>query len=131
MNKLSFKTVEDLFLQANPLGAIWQTTSTNKGQYAVSAVYKEQGKVYEYKVKNYVQLVNKLKLDIKLIYEKDYKAYLRMIAENEQKIKKGFYESLGFFEEEGTPIQYTKEELEGMKQDIQVWKDRIAGATLV
>ena len=131
MNKLSFATVESLFLQANPDGSIWQTTSSNKGHYAVSAAFKSEGKVYEYKVKNYVQLVEKLKLNIKLIYKKDYDCYLKMIAENTEKINKGYYESTGFFEDEGETVQYTEEDLNGMKTDIVCWKNKIDGATLV
>ena len=131
MNKLSFATVESLFLQANPDGSIWQTTSSNKGHYAVSAAFKSEGKVYEYKVKNYVQLVEKLKLDIKLIYKKDYDSYLKMIAETEEKLEKGFYESSGFFEDEGTEVRYTEYDKQCMNIDIRRWKEAIAGATLV
>jgi len=54
-----------------------------------------------------------------------------MIADAEAKLKKGTYESLGFFEEEGTEIAYTEEELNGIKFDLECWQQRIEGATLV
>jgi len=132
MNKLSFATVESLFLQVNPSGAIWQTTSSNKGHYAVSAAFKSEGKVYEYKVKNYVQLVEKLKLDIKLIYKKDYDMYTQLIAENIEKINKGFYiDDTGFFSESDEKVIYTESELKAFKYDIECWQNKIDGATLV
>jgi len=131
MNKLSFKTVEDLFLQANPEGAIWQTTASNKGHYAVSVAFKSDGKVYEYKVKNYVQLVEKLKLSIKLMYQREYDSWVNQIEKLEAEIKKGYYESSGFFEDEGTEVRYTDEELISKRININCYRQKIAGVTLI
>ena len=131
MNKLSFAKVEKLFLAQNPDGAIWQTTASSKSHYAVSVAFKEQGKVYEYKVKNYVEMINKLKLKVKLIYKREYELYLRQIAENKEKIKKGYWiDEYGFFNP-NEKIPYTPEEIKNMQYDIARWKEKIEKAILV
>jgi len=132
MNKLSFQTVEKLFLQTNPTGDIWQTTASNKGHYAVSVAFKTEGKVYEYKVKNYVQLVEKLKLDIKLIYKKDYDNYLKIIKDYTEKLELGYYiDNTGFFSDTDEKIEYSENEINIMRGEIKALENKIEGATLV
>ena len=82
MNQLAYKTIENLFLQKNPNGSIWQEKKNNYN------ICFSSGKCYTYNVDNHKDLANKLKLDIKFIYQRELESYQRAIEES-QKILSG------------------------------------------
>lgn len=131
MNKLTFKRVEQLFLQKYPDGNIWQTTASNKSNYSVSVAFKSNGRVYNYIVSNYVDLVNKLNLDVKLMYEHTYNTITKQIEDIQKDINKGYWEDdTGFFGED-TIIYFTEIELNNKKTELEYLQQQIKNIELV
>jgi len=123
MNKLAFEKVKKSFLEKNPTGSIW------KEKDIINVTFAENEKVYNYKVNNHIELINRLKLDIKLIYKADYDYYIKQIEKNENELKQGYYIDDLFNDNE--KIEYNEAEINSKKYDIECYKAKIENATII
>lgn len=128
MNQLAHKTIEKLFKQKNPNGSIWKDKAKDK----YNICFTSGGKCYTYKVDNHKDLVNKLKLDIKFIYQYEYDSYIKQITEAQEQIKQGYYiDNTGFFSDTTTVITYTLNDIKNKKINIAAWQGKLENAITV
>jgi hypothetical protein len=89
MNKISFEKVKEIFLSQYPEGNIEKNVE-NKGIYNTFIIFKKGGKVYNYKVKNYLQLLAKLNIRVKVLYMREYRALQKEKQSIEKELSLGF-----------------------------------------
>lgn len=126
MNNLVFKKVESYFFKKYPTGSIYYE---NKKKNVVNVAFTEEGKVYSYKINNHVDLINRLKLDIKMIYQYDYDYYIKEIEKFEIEIKNGFW--IDDFFGNGEKNNYTESEIDNMKKNIECYKNKIENVVII
>ena len=132
MNKLSFNEVLKLFNAEYPTGKIFEKSNI-KSKYNYEVCFQAGGKCYNYIVSSHVELINKLNLNVNLVYTKDYNNYLVKIEElktnlNEM-IEKGFYIDDLFGEAE--KVEYTKKDINNLKNEINYLENKIKNAILI
>lgn len=131
-NKLTFEQVESEFKKVYPTGTIF--INPNKKIYDVEVSFKAESKCYNYKVKNHVELINKLKLNINAIYEKDYNMYVRLLEEAKERLSLGYTEIDNSFFEEGGQIEripFTRTDRLVLEMEIKILESKIKDVWIV
>ena len=129
MANFTFEKLQALFLNKYPNGVIWRTNKDNRSKYCITASITKTGKADTYNGKNYIEAVNKLKLDVKLIYERDYKETIARIAELSETLKNGIVET--FFIEDTSAKLLTQEERNNIIFEIEYLENKIKNVVVI
>ncbi len=92
---MTIQEVNNIFQTKYSNGIIFQRGSYGgSSKNSISVMFKKNGKVYDYQVQNYVELLNKL--GFKVLYQKNVIEMKRQIAELEKELKAGGRENILF-----------------------------------
>jgi hypothetical protein len=127
-NKLTFEQVEKYFYNEYPQGNIYHSEDVSYN-YKISVAYTKSGKVYSYVVKNYIELVEKLKLNVNLMYKNTY----NKLIEEETRLKKQIElkgQERGFGKKRHFEL-YNEEELQQKINQLNEIEKDLKNATII
>ena len=124
---MTIQEVNEIFKSKYPTGEVFQKGSFGCGSASdnkVCVIFKDGEKVYNYSYKSYADLLQQLKFNV--WYKHDIEAIKAQILNSEKMIIDGGY--IDDFFSNGEFVEYSEEELNGAKFNIEYWNNKLKDA---
>ena len=124
---MNIQDVNEIFKTKYPTGEVFQKGSFGCGSSSdnkVCVIFKDGEKVYNYSYKSYADLLQQLKFNV--WYKYDVESIKSQILNSEKMIEDGGY--IDDFFSNGEFVEYSEEELNGAKFNIEYWNNKLKDA---
>ena len=124
---MTIQEVNIIFKSKYTTGEVFQKGSFGCGSASdnkVCVIFKDGGKVYNYSYKSYADLLQQLKFNV--LYKHDVKSIKEQISNSGKMIIDGGF--IDDFFSNGEFVEYSEEELNGAKFNIEYWNNKLKDA---